>query len=124
RRASVAGPRCCDGGQRRGRRGVETLSLDVGRALVLHRRPRARVSFPRHAMTSSSLPPTTRAAMFLRLLAIQGAWNYETLLGNGIAFCVEPALRRLPGGIHGPAFKQAMARESRYFNAHPYLASV
>src|SRR5207249_11887298 len=42
----------------------------------------------------------------------------------GIGVCVEPALRRLPGGIHGPAFKQAMARESRYFNAHPYLASV
>jgi PTS system mannose-specific IID component len=72
----------------------------------------------------TQLPPMTRAAMFLRLLAIQGAWNYETLLGNGIGFCVEPALRRLPGGVHGTAFKQAMARESRYFNAHPYLAAV
>jgi PTS system mannose-specific IID component len=59
-----------------------------------------------------------------RLLAIQGSWNYETLIGNGIGFCVEPALRYLPGGVHGPAFKAAMARESTYFNAHPYLASV
>jgi PTS system mannose-specific IID component len=64
-----------------------------------------------------------RAAVLLRLLAIQGSWNYETLMGNGVAFCLEPALRVLPGGIHAPEFKSAMARESRYFNAHPYLAA-
>jgi mannose PTS system EIID component len=71
-----------------------------------------------------TLPLRTRLSMFARLLAIQGSWNYETLLGNGIGFCVEPALRLLPGGIHSPQFHQALARESRYFNAHPYLASV
>jgi PTS system mannose-specific IID component len=78
------------------------------------------------AMTSSTaeLPVRTRMAIFIRLLAIQGSWNYEILLGNGIGFCIEPALRLLPGGIHTPAFHQALARESRYFNAHPYLASV
>lgn len=70
------------------------------------------------------LPPATQLAMLLRLLALQGAWNYETLLGNGIGFCVEPALRLLPGGVHTPRFKEAMARQSRYFNCHPYLASV
>ena len=43
--------------------------------------------------------------MFSRLLAIQGSWNYETLLGNGIGFCVEPALRLLPGGVHGAAYQ-------------------
>jgi PTS system mannose-specific IID component len=64
-----------------------------------------------------------RAAILLRLLAIQGSWNYETLMGNGIAFCLEPALRQLPGGIHTPAFKAAITRQSRYFNAHPYLAA-
>jgi PTS system mannose-specific IID component len=62
--------------------------------------------------------------MFLRLLAIQGSWNYETFLGNGIAFAMEPALRLLPGGPNGVAFKAAMARQCAYFNAHPYLASV
>jgi PTS system mannose-specific IID component len=62
--------------------------------------------------------------MFLRLLAIQGAWNYETFLGNGIAFAMEPALRLLPGGPDGSAFKAAMARQCAYFNAHPYLAAV
>ena len=72
----------------------------------------------------SELPLRTRISMFWRLLAIQGAWNYETLLGNGIGFCLEPALRLLPGGVHTPAFHEALARQSRYFNAHPYLAAV
>ena len=71
-----------------------------------------------------AVPFMTRAAMFLRLLAIQGSWNYEILLGNGIGFCTEPALRRLPGGPGGPAYREALARQSRYFNAHPYLAAV
>ena len=80
-------------------------------------------------MTARSAPPPnlplgTRIAIFLRLLAVQSAWNYETLVGNGIGFCVEPALRRLPGGLHGDAYRSALARESQYFNAHPYLTSV
>src|SRR6185503_4231336 len=70
------------------------------------------------------LPLMTRAAIFLRLLAIQGSWNYKTLLGNGIGFCIEPALRRLPGGVDGEAYRAALARQSQYFNAHPYLAAV
>jgi len=72
----------------------------------------------------TALPLRTQMAMFLRLLAIQGSWNYEILLGNGIGFCVEPALRLFPEGIHSQHFKDALARESKYFNAHPYLASV
>jgi mannose PTS system EIID component len=70
------------------------------------------------------IPRRTHVAMFTRLLAIQGAWNYETFLGNGIAFAMEPALRLLPGGPDGPAFKTAMARQAAYFNAHPYLAAI
>jgi len=66
----------------------------------------------------------TWVSVFIRMLAIQGSWNYETLLGNGVGFALEPALRRLPGGVHTDAFKAAMTRESAYFNAHPYLASV
>jgi mannose PTS system EIID component len=64
------------------------------------------------------------AAVYLRLLAVQGAWNYETLMGSGIGFATEPALRSLPGGTDGPKYREALARESRYFNAHPYLAGV
>jgi mannose/fructose/N-acetylgalactosamine-specific phosphotransferase system component IID len=70
------------------------------------------------------VPVMTRAAIFLRLLAIQASWNYETLIGNGIGFTVEPALRLLPGGVDGDAYRSALARQSQYFNAHPYTASV
>ena len=70
------------------------------------------------------LPLRTELEIFTRLLAIQGSWNYETLMGNGIGFCIEPALRLLPGGVHTPRFKEALSRQSKYFNAHPYLASV
>lgn len=71
-----------------------------------------------------SLPLRVTLAMYLRLLAVQGSWNYETLLGTGIGFVMEPALRRLPGGVNGPQYCAALARESRYFNAHPYLAGI
>lgn len=66
----------------------------------------------------------THASIYLRCLAIQGSFNYEILIGNGVGFCVEPALRRLPGGQGSPAYRQALARQSAYFNSHPYLASL
>jgi PTS system mannose-specific IID component len=72
----------------------------------------------------AELPTSLRAAMLLRCLAIQGSWNYEILVGNGMGFCVEPALRRLPGGIDGQPYREALARQAMYFNAHPYLASL
>lgn len=71
-----------------------------------------------------TVPLRTWLATYLRLLGVQGSWNYETLLGNGIGFAVEPVLRRLPGGRDGPQYSRALARQSGYFNAHPYLASV
>lgn len=75
-------------------------------------------------MTDVRLPWHARIAIVVRMMAIQGVWNYETMLGNGIAFSLEPALRRLPGGRGGEAYRSAMTRNSGYFNAHPYLASV
>jgi PTS system mannose-specific IID component len=62
--------------------------------------------------------------MFVRLLAVQSSWNYELMLGPGIGFSTEPALRELPGGRGGAPYHEALARQSRYFNAHPYLAAV
>lgn len=70
------------------------------------------------------VPLRTWLSIFGRMLAIQGAWNYESLLGNGIGFCVEPALQLLPGGPRSPEYRAALARESHYFNAHPYMASI
>ncbi len=75
-------------------------------------------------MTAPPLPLRTHALMFVRLLAIQGSWNYETLIGAGTGYCIEPALRFLPGGKDGEAYREALGRESQYFNAHPYLAAV
>lgn len=70
------------------------------------------------------LPFGVQLATLLRLFAVQGAWNYETLMGNGIAFAMEPGLRLLPGGRDGAPFRAAMARHAGYFNAHPYLAGL
>jgi PTS system mannose-specific IID component len=70
------------------------------------------------------IPVRTRIAMFMRLLVVQASWNYETMIGNGIAFAMEPALRLLPGGRDGEQYRAAMARESGFFNAHPYLTGL
>ena len=70
------------------------------------------------------LPLRIKLAMYFRLFALQGSWNYETLNGTGVGFAMEPALRLLPGGVDGEVYRRALARESRYFNAHPYLAGV
>jgi len=73
---------------------------------------------------TAQLPWRTRMAIYSRMFAVQGSWNYDLLVGTGIAFSVEPALRFLPGGRGGEAYRAAVARESRYFNAHPYLTSL
>ena len=83
-----------------------------------------RVMPPTTPVARLTLPLGTRISIFLRLLAIQASWNYEILLGNGIGFCTEPALRLLPGGKGGEAYHAALARHSQYFNAHPYFAGV
>jgi mannose PTS system EIID component len=75
-------------------------------------------------LAAPSLPAHTWVGIFVRQLAVQASWNYELLLGTGIGFTLEPALRRLPGGREGEAYRAAMARQSAYFNAHPYLTAV
>ena len=76
------------------------------------------------ATEKRKLPLNTWLRMYLRLFAVQGSWNYEILIGNGVAFCMEPALRLLPGGRGGTAYTEALSRHARYFNAHPYFAGV
>lgn len=75
-------------------------------------------------MSGPGIPFGIWLRMYIRLFAVQGSWNYETMLGNGIAFCTEPALRLLPGGMKGERYTAAIARQARYFNAHPYFAGV
>ena len=76
------------------------------------------------SLAAPSLPVHTWVEIFIRQLAVQASWNYELLLGTGVGFCLEPALRHLPGGREGEAYRAAMARQSAYFNAHPYLTAV
>jgi PTS system mannose-specific IID component len=71
-----------------------------------------------------SLPVGTWLHVFARLFAVQAGYNYEVMIGNGIAYAAEPAFRLLPVGRGGVAYNAALARHSRYFNSHPYLAAL
>lgn len=60
--------------------------------------------------------------VMLRAFAVQGSWNYETLMGTGFAFVILPALRRVyrdPAALH-----EAIRRHEGTFNSHPYLAPL
>ena len=54
------------------------------------------------------LPFFTGLRIFVRMLALQSSWNYETMLGTGIGFSLEPALRALPGGRGGEPYHAAL----------------
>jgi PTS system mannose-specific IID component len=68
--------------------------------------------------------PGFRTAL-VRLFTIQAAFTYERMIGVGFGFAAEPMLRGLSRREGGPAaLRAAVARQSRFFNAHPYLASL
>jgi PTS system mannose-specific IID component len=68
--------------------------------------------------------PGFRTAL-VRLFTIQAAFTYERMIGVGFGFAAEPMLRGLRRRDGGPAaLRAAVARQSRFFNAHPYLASL
>lgn len=69
------------------------------------------------------LPRSVRRAMLLRSFAVQGSWNYRTLIGTGLAFVLLPALRHVHGG-DPEALRSAVGRHAGLFNAHPYLAGL
>ncbi len=59
----------------------------------------------------------------LRLLAVQGAWSYERMIGVGMGNAAEPLLADLESA--DPArHKEATARSAEFFNCHPYLAGL
>ncbi|HEX7239447.1 MAG TPA: PTS system mannose/fructose/sorbose family transporter subunit IID [Longimicrobiaceae bacterium] len=71
----------------------------------------------------TGLPLRTRAALLLRSFAVQGSWNYQTLIGTGFAFVLLPALRRRFRGDE-EGLRAAVARHAELFNSHPYLVTV
>lgn len=60
----------------------------------------------------------------MRLLTVQACFNYERMLGVGLAYASEPILRGLPGGAQGGRYRDALRRAAGYFNAHPYLVGL
>jgi len=64
-----------------------------------------------------------RFALFLRSFAVQGSWNYQTLIGTGFAFVLLPVLRVLYDDDPG-AMRSALRRHVEVFNSHPYLATL
>jgi mannose PTS system EIID component len=64
------------------------------------------------------------ATALLRLFTVQGSWNYERMIGVGTGVAEEPLLRDLPGGPGGQEYRDAVARATRFFNAHPYLVGL
>ncbi len=75
-------------------------------------------------MTAPRMPAFFR--VLARCFALQAAWTYERMLGTGFGWAIEPALRRLAGGAGGgpERYRAALARQSRFFNAHPYFAAL
>ncbi len=61
-----------------------------------------------------------------RLFGLQSAWSYERMLGIGVGHAMEPLLRPLrQAGPDGEArYRAAVARESGFFNGHPYVTSI
>ncbi|HQR18641.1 MAG TPA: PTS system mannose/fructose/sorbose family transporter subunit IID [Gemmatimonadales bacterium] len=64
-----------------------------------------------------------RGRALLRLLAVQGAWNYERMTGIGMGYAAEPMLEDLQAT--SPArHLEATVRSAEFFNCHPYLAGL
>jgi len=64
-----------------------------------------------------------RGRALLRLMAVQGAWSYERMIGIGMGYASQPLLSDLEAG--DPArHREATARSAEFFNSHPYLAGL
>ena len=60
---------------------------------------------------------------YLRLLAVQGAWNYERMIGVGMGYAAEPLLKDLESA-DPTRYAEAVVRSAEFFNCHPYLAGL
>ncbi|MGE5230334.1 MAG: PTS system mannose/fructose/sorbose family transporter subunit IID [Deltaproteobacteria bacterium] len=59
----------------------------------------------------------------LRLFVVQGAWNYERMLGVGIGYAAEPLLEDLK--VADPVrHSEAVVRSAEFFNCNPNLAGL
>jgi PTS system mannose-specific IID component len=61
---------------------------------------------------------------WLRSFAVQGSFNYERMVGIGLAYVMEPLLRDLARAAEPARYRRALARAASFFNAHPYLVGM
>jgi mannose PTS system EIID component len=66
---------------------------------------------------------TGRWRALLRLLAVQGTWNYERMLGVGMGYAAEPLLEDLKT-VDPVRHGEAVVRSTEFFNCNPYLAGL
>lgn len=66
---------------------------------------------------------SARFAAWLRCFAIQGAWNYRTLVGSGVAYAMMPLLSKIYAG-DPVGYREALKRHLENFNGHPYLCGM
>lgn len=69
---------------------------------------------------TASLSARERRRAFGRLLLLQSCWSYEGMQGLGLAYAMEPWLRRLYGGEG----RRELLRYDCCFNTHPFLAPL
>jgi len=63
-----------------------------------------------------------RLKIFARSLFLQSCWSYERMQGLGLAYCLEPWLKRCYGD-DSEGRRRALARHQEFFNTQPYMAS-
>lgn len=61
---------------------------------------------------------------FARSLIVQASWNYDRMVGVGVAYVMEPLLKNLGGAEAELRYRRALARVAGFFNAHPYLTGM
>jgi len=71
----------------------------------------------------AAVPRMALVSTFLRSFTIQGSWNYRSMVGGGVAFCLLPVLRAVARTRDEP-LQESLQRHVGHFNAHPYLTSL
>ncbi|HXV85541.1 MAG TPA: PTS system mannose/fructose/sorbose family transporter subunit IID [Gemmatimonadales bacterium] len=61
---------------------------------------------------------------WLRSFSVQGSFNYDRMVGVGLAYVMEPLVRPMAGGEREPRYRRALGRAAAFFNAHPYFVTL
>ena len=74
-------------------------------------------------LAAGGAPMNRRLRALLRLLAVQGTWNYERMLGVGMGYAAEPLLEDLKT-VDPVRHGEAVVRSAEFFNCNPNLAGL